>query len=67
MRKEWIQTDEERQSRELKRLYKQGNQMEKYSQISLVKRKKNRLQFNQEAPREQPINAQCQWGSISRR
>ena len=43
MRKEWIRTDEERRLRELKRLYKRENQLEKSSQISIVERKKNRL------------------------
>ena len=47
MKKEWIRTDEEVQLRELKRFYKQQKNTEQLRQISIVERKKKRLQFSQ--------------------
>jgi hypothetical protein len=56
MRKEWIRTDEERQLRELKQFYKQQKNVQQLQQISIVERKKNRLQVNQVTSREERID-----------
>lgn len=65
MRKEWIRTEEERQLRELKKVYKKEKNFEKHSQINLVERKKNRIssmmnlcpeRFSSNSPRSYSIN-----------